>query len=424
MEMPDGDGSETGVGIYVTELGADDVLLGRGTGPNSNEGNVNFRIAVEAMKSDYVSTPSRKAKNKLVHKTVEAIKAKNGRFLSKLRKSEIKMLGMSAHKAVYEIMRDDVAFEKTKQAIRYVHYKKDADQGTKRTADEQAQDSRSKCSKQDGPSPGASSKNKAMKKDLCESGEKQTESSVVWDSRSIGGADRGASSNLVGSSAASTSPGGSNTQTLLSSSLAGPIGHHQMQPTTFPTTTTQLGKPSASIHHIISDTRTPNASSASPAQSAGVGGNSSLASPGAGGYPFLPSLQKMTSTLHHTGFRNSSLLAQTGGASSSSSAPHADASGATTAQSRPKSQATMPSPPATNIYSELLSQSLSGSSRAPPAQQPAAGHPAAGEYGGAQGVPSGLFQQALQNDQLRAILLSDERYRHIIESLFPNNRRS
>jgi hypothetical protein len=114
----------------VTELGPDDVLLGRGTGPSSNEGNVNFRNAVEAMKSDYVSTPSRKAKNKFVRKTVEAIKAKKGRFLSKLRKSEIKMLGMSAHKAVYEVVRDDVAFEKTKQAIRYVHYKKDANQGT------------------------------------------------------------------------------------------------------------------------------------------------------------------------------------------------------------------------------------------------------------------------------------------------------
>jgi hypothetical protein len=120
-----------GTGKHVTELGPHDVLLGRGTGPSNNEGNVTFRVAVEAMKSDYVSTPSRKAKNRLVRKTVDAIKAKNGRFLSKLRKSEMKVLGMSDKKIVYEVAADSVAIEKTKQAIRYVHYKKDANQRMK-----------------------------------------------------------------------------------------------------------------------------------------------------------------------------------------------------------------------------------------------------------------------------------------------------
>jgi hypothetical protein len=113
-----------GTGEYVTELRPNNVLLVRRTGPSNNKGNVNFCNAVESMKSDYVSTPSCKAKNKLVRKTVEAIKAKNGRFLSKLRKSKVKMLGMSSHQAVYEVVLDDVAFKKTKQAIRYVHYKK------------------------------------------------------------------------------------------------------------------------------------------------------------------------------------------------------------------------------------------------------------------------------------------------------------
>jgi hypothetical protein len=123
-----------GTGIYVTELSPHDVLLGRGTGPSKNEGNVNFRIAVEDMKSAYVSTPSRKAKKRIVRKTIKAIKVKNGRFLSKLRKSEIKMLGLS-HKIVYEVVSDSVAVEKTKQAIRYIHYKKDAKQDKKKSPD-------------------------------------------------------------------------------------------------------------------------------------------------------------------------------------------------------------------------------------------------------------------------------------------------
>ena len=121
-----GDGEPPRTGIYVTDLTDHDVLLGRGTGPSSNKGNVQFRIAVEEMKASYISTPSRKAKNMLVRKTVESIQSKNGRFLNKLRKSEVKMLGMSTHQPVYEVVHDTVAFEKTKQAIRYVHYKKDA----------------------------------------------------------------------------------------------------------------------------------------------------------------------------------------------------------------------------------------------------------------------------------------------------------
>lgn len=110
--------------VFVSELHPHDVLLGRGTGPSMNEGNVKFREIVEGLKASYVSTPSRKAKKKIVRKAVNDIKAKNGRFLTKLRKAEIRMLGMKS-KAVYEIVADSVAIEKTKQAIRYVHYKKD-----------------------------------------------------------------------------------------------------------------------------------------------------------------------------------------------------------------------------------------------------------------------------------------------------------
>lgn len=114
--------------MYVTKLGSNDVLLGRGTGPSMNEGNINFRMAVEEMKPAYVSTPSRKAKKEIIRRTIKAIKAKNGRFLCKLSRSEIKGLGLP-YKVAYEVVPDSIAIEKTKQAIRYIHYKKEPKQG-------------------------------------------------------------------------------------------------------------------------------------------------------------------------------------------------------------------------------------------------------------------------------------------------------
>jgi hypothetical protein len=110
---------------YVAEVGPYDVLLGRGTGPNNNQGNVEFRISVEKVRDAYTSTPSRKSKNQIVQKTVEAIKAKRGRFLNKLTKRQIKMAGMHQKKVLYEVATNDIAVEKTKQALRYVCYKKD-----------------------------------------------------------------------------------------------------------------------------------------------------------------------------------------------------------------------------------------------------------------------------------------------------------
>eukprot|EP00934_Nitzschia_sp_Nitz4_P006999 Nitzschia sp. Nitz4//scaffold29_size155292//14348//15128//NITZ4_002635-RA/size155292-processed-gene-0.274-mRNA-1//-1//CDS//3329546379//6989//frame0 len=121
---------ETRTGVYVTELGPADVLLGRGTGPSMNEGNVRFRQVVEDLKPAYVSTPSRKAKRKIVRNAVYSIQAQNGRFLVKLRKSDMRLLGLRGKEA-YEVVPDSVAFEKTKQAIRYVHYRKDPSQVSK-----------------------------------------------------------------------------------------------------------------------------------------------------------------------------------------------------------------------------------------------------------------------------------------------------
>ncbi|KAL3941731.1 MAG: hypothetical protein SGBAC_003975, partial [Bacillariaceae sp.] len=116
--------SESMNGNFVSSVGSFDVLLGRGTGPSMNQGNVLFRNTVEDLKASYINTPSRKQKKQIVHKIVRDIKAKKGRFLNKLCKSKIRSLGLN-HETLYEIAPESVAIEKTKQAIRYVHYKKE-----------------------------------------------------------------------------------------------------------------------------------------------------------------------------------------------------------------------------------------------------------------------------------------------------------
>lgn len=117
--------SNGGTGIFVTEVGPADVLLGRGTGPANHQGNVRFRVRVESMKPEYVATASRRSKNKLVRELVDSIKVDNGRFLRKLSRSQARQSGQGDSDSVYEVVPDCVAVGKTKQAIRYVHYKKE-----------------------------------------------------------------------------------------------------------------------------------------------------------------------------------------------------------------------------------------------------------------------------------------------------------
>ena len=159
--------------IVVSQFRSADVLLGRGTGPANHMGNVYFRDLVEKMKPSYVETPSRKVKNRLVKDIVSDIKANGGRFLRKLNRTYSSVAedddeldgkkkeegAVPAHPAplppvtfpiidgsreqdeehdkgaLYAVVSDCVAFEKTKQAIRYVHYKKEPQQEHDRVAE-------------------------------------------------------------------------------------------------------------------------------------------------------------------------------------------------------------------------------------------------------------------------------------------------
>jgi hypothetical protein len=123
-----------------TDLRSCDVLLGRGTGPANHPGNIYFRDIVERVKPSYVHTPSRKVKNKLVLQVVNDVKSRGGRFLRKQPLSGSKATGDDdadsiiggEDEGIFEVVTDAVAFEKTKQAIRYVHYKKEPNEVEKR----------------------------------------------------------------------------------------------------------------------------------------------------------------------------------------------------------------------------------------------------------------------------------------------------
>ena len=197
-------------------------------------------------------------------------------------------------------------------------------------------------------------------------------------------------------SAVGAPPGGTLSQAQMSPNMAGAIGN-------FPSSmASQQNNFSASLQHMLSESMGQNTPSAPAAQA--TAGGVPLGS--AGGYPYLgfQSLQMTQPNLHTAGLNS-----------------------ADSAQTRFQQQSMVPPSAANNIYSMLLSQSLSGGSMTLPSAQYGAGTnntpPASqqqSEDQHQQGASSGLFQQALQNEQLRAMLLSDDRYRHIIESL---NRR-
>ena len=119
--MAEVEDDDIGTGIYVSKLEVSDVLLGRGTGPYTHEGNVKFRNVVAALKPVYMATRRRTEKLNLLRAAVNDIKT-NGRFLTKVSKWKIKKLKLDKS-AVYEVVKDSIACEKTKQAVRYLHYK-------------------------------------------------------------------------------------------------------------------------------------------------------------------------------------------------------------------------------------------------------------------------------------------------------------
>lgn len=103
---------------YITDLRADDVLLGRGSGPNDHEGNIRFRQLVADRKNEYMATNHRLTKANIAQEIVAKVYENNGRFLRKLENEELALCGIPDGVDAWAIATDDTIMEKAKQALR------------------------------------------------------------------------------------------------------------------------------------------------------------------------------------------------------------------------------------------------------------------------------------------------------------------
>ncbi|KAL7499629.1 hypothetical protein ACHAWT_010326 [Skeletonema menzelii] len=106
--------------LHVTELYDHDVVLGRGSGPNDRQGNINFRLLCQEKKIAYIEATSRDEKGRIAAGVVATVHDRGGRFLKRLTAEQakdagVKMLGADA---VYELADKQTILEKTKQTLR------------------------------------------------------------------------------------------------------------------------------------------------------------------------------------------------------------------------------------------------------------------------------------------------------------------
>jgi hypothetical protein len=101
-------------GKLLEELGPNDVLLGRGTGPNEYVGNIRFRALIsEVISSSDLATFNSGSKSRLSASVVITIKERGGRFVKK-------MSGSSRRRGdFYKEVTHTVALGKTKQSFRH-----------------------------------------------------------------------------------------------------------------------------------------------------------------------------------------------------------------------------------------------------------------------------------------------------------------
>jgi hypothetical protein len=100
--------------ISIRELGQNDVLLGRGTGPNESIGNVHFRSLVRDSIQTPGFSPTPDGKSEFAQVIVNTVKARNGRFVKRVNITR-KNCG-----DVFVEVPDRVSLDKTKQTFRHM----------------------------------------------------------------------------------------------------------------------------------------------------------------------------------------------------------------------------------------------------------------------------------------------------------------
>ena len=112
-------GKKTLQADFITLLNHNDVLCGRGSGPNDNIGNINFRQIVLSRKAEY-STSTRLIKTHIAEEIFSFVQNKEprGRFLKKVDAGVLQDSGFNPGAKVWCLVVHDVALEKVKQALR------------------------------------------------------------------------------------------------------------------------------------------------------------------------------------------------------------------------------------------------------------------------------------------------------------------
>lgn len=97
----------------VQHLNPNDVLCGRGSGPNDYSGNINFRALVLERRDEYLSTSNRASKAKIAREIVGYVHnlSPPGRFLEQVE-------GNNSKVTMWRVVSEEKALEKAKQALR------------------------------------------------------------------------------------------------------------------------------------------------------------------------------------------------------------------------------------------------------------------------------------------------------------------
>ncbi len=118
MDMDSSSLNASSAGHYITQINPNDVLFGRGSGPNDHEGNIRFRDLVGERKAEYMATNHRQTKAKIAREIVGKVIQKNGRFLKKVEAVEAKELGIPKGVEAWIAVDEETIMEKAKQALR------------------------------------------------------------------------------------------------------------------------------------------------------------------------------------------------------------------------------------------------------------------------------------------------------------------
>jgi tRNA pseudouridine38-40 synthase len=112
----------------TTELGANDVLLGRGTGPNDTEGNKRYRQLIAQRKLEYTNVTCRREKNQIAESIYDEISTnRQGRFVTKLVDQRRKPSSPGATPTAvtptvrYVVAEKSVVLEKIRQSLRQLN---------------------------------------------------------------------------------------------------------------------------------------------------------------------------------------------------------------------------------------------------------------------------------------------------------------